>query len=466
MMRKVLVFSLCFLLAFLPVAARADWLDEWFNQYVDTGPDYFEGQKRGYVTAGSFSARWSTGSSYPISIATPYFNVGCGGIDAFLGGMSFAMLPEYLVQKFQALVAAAPAIAFQVALSVLSHQLSDKLDAVENIINLLNSVQLDECRIQKGVVVAAKELAEGRSLSEAWTAFSQETGLSDLYTQAARSIKNKPVDRQKVEQMVQGCPADLKAIALEDSLVEWALQKSGSSYASSLASYVRAFLGDVVGRDGKFVYVEPCPQVETEGGIDALLEGKRWKRNVDGTCVLDTSPIQIGGKSYDSVLQWAQDSIQEVADSLRTRQPLSDSAKAFLATIPAPIYKTVETGILMGNYQANAAFYARLAATAAVYRILRTIQGTGLYAMVMAHRVAHSQSTTKEDCKPEVLESFMTAAQTFLQKANIAVTDVKQTYANELEEVTSNLQYALHVRDIAKQLIEALTQAAKGGAAS
>ena len=36
--------------------ARAGFVDDWITQKSETSPGYFEGQKRGYFTGGSFSA--------------------------------------------------------------------------------------------------------------------------------------------------------------------------------------------------------------------------------------------------------------------------------------------------------------------------------------------------------------------------------------------------------------------------
>ena len=40
-----------------PDGPMAGWVDDWLQQKTETSPGYFEGQKRGYFTGGSFSAR-------------------------------------------------------------------------------------------------------------------------------------------------------------------------------------------------------------------------------------------------------------------------------------------------------------------------------------------------------------------------------------------------------------------------
>ena len=97
---------------------RAGWVDDWLQQKTETSPGYFEGQKRGYFTGGSFSARWQQSNDYLFTAMPPKIKAGCGGIDVFLGGFSYLNF-EYLVTKLQRIMQAAPAAAFDIALNVL-----------------------------------------------------------------------------------------------------------------------------------------------------------------------------------------------------------------------------------------------------------------------------------------------------------------------------------------------------------
>ena len=88
------------------------WAESWFDNVTYTQPGSFEDQARGYVTAGGMSGRIDVHDDYPLSLTLPKVKAGCGGIDMFLGGMSF-LDPDYLVQKLETILQAAPAVAFQ-----------------------------------------------------------------------------------------------------------------------------------------------------------------------------------------------------------------------------------------------------------------------------------------------------------------------------------------------------------------
>ncbi|MEM4620940.1 MAG: conjugal transfer protein TraH, partial [Desulfurococcaceae archaeon] len=164
---------------------RANWLDRWYENVMSSGggPNYFETQQRGYMTFGSFGLRLPTRSDYLFSIEKPHLRVGCGGIDLFLGGFSF-MNPEYLVQKAQAMIQAAPFIAFDIALSVLWPQGSEIMKKVMSIIDALNQIQISECGIivPKTVVDLVKNPSGFFDLQgEKHARDQQQRGLSDIW---------------------------------------------------------------------------------------------------------------------------------------------------------------------------------------------------------------------------------------------------------------------------------------------
>ena len=117
--RMLKFFSILLIAALvIPGTARAGWVDDWLAQNTSNPPDYFAGQKRGYYSGGSFSARWPNNATYPVTVEPPRIRSGCGGIDIFLGGFSFLNF-EYLVQKLQRILMSGGAVAFDLALKTL-----------------------------------------------------------------------------------------------------------------------------------------------------------------------------------------------------------------------------------------------------------------------------------------------------------------------------------------------------------
>lgn len=227
---KKFITIICILALIISSSAQAGWLDTWYDQAVSTAPNYFEGQKRGYFTAGSFSARIPTSTDYLISIEKPRFSAGCGGIDAFLGGFSFVNF-DYLVQKLQRLIQAAPAIAFKIALNTLSSMLGAELNDIEKIIDMLNSIQLNECAAMKPLMsidLTKTDQISGQ-LEQAAKSFIR-TGETDLWSSVQKlfssssdssAVKKPSGGDLSKDETIKGCPQNVKAFLRSASLLEY-----------------------------------------------------------------------------------------------------------------------------------------------------------------------------------------------------------------------------------------------------
>ena len=133
--------------------AFANFADDWASNMTtnSTSASFYQGSQRGYFTGGSFSARWKQSNDNLVTISKPRIKSGCGGIDAFLGGFSF-LDTDYLVNKLQRILSAAPAAAFDIALKTLAPQVSATIKELEAIVDKLNNLQLDDCKAAKALV--------------------------------------------------------------------------------------------------------------------------------------------------------------------------------------------------------------------------------------------------------------------------------------------------------------------------
>src|SRR3546814_186054 len=120
--------------------------ESWFDNVTYTSPGSFEDQTRGYLTAGGMSGRVDVHNDYLMSPSLPKVKAGCGGIDMFLGGMSF-LDPDYLVQKLESILQAAPAVAFQYLLETLDEKMGNIISKMEEANHFLNLILGNNCRL-------------------------------------------------------------------------------------------------------------------------------------------------------------------------------------------------------------------------------------------------------------------------------------------------------------------------------
>ena len=153
--RKLTVFLFSFLLFIsLSVPASADmgaYMDDVMDSLEGLAPKSYEGQERGYLVGGSASLRFDNSNDRPlVSFTPPSLKVGCGGIDLVMGGFSYLNF-EYLVQKLQGILSAAPAFAFQIALKTLCESCADIVSSLENITDMINALNVDSCKASKAI---------------------------------------------------------------------------------------------------------------------------------------------------------------------------------------------------------------------------------------------------------------------------------------------------------------------------
>lgn len=135
----------------IPTSANmGGYLDGLLSQMKGLAPKAYEGQSRGYFVGGSASVRWGFQEQPLVSFTPPSLKVGCSGIDLVMGGFSYLNF-EHLVQKLQAILSAAPAFAFKIALKTLCESCDNVITALENIANIINQLNVDSCQAAKAI---------------------------------------------------------------------------------------------------------------------------------------------------------------------------------------------------------------------------------------------------------------------------------------------------------------------------
>jgi hypothetical protein len=196
----------------VPAHAQS-WAESWFDNVTYTSPGSFEDQTRGYVTAGGMSGRVDVHDDYLMSLTLPKVKAGCGGIDMFLGGMSF-LDPDYLVQKLETILQAAPAVAFQYLLETLDEKMGNIISKMEAATNFLNSIQVNDCRLANRMVQIAKGDDNMSGIVEEMTGYkSMREGYAKSWQQSREKIQsNKGNPTEDLKDALANCPAEVTDI--------------------------------------------------------------------------------------------------------------------------------------------------------------------------------------------------------------------------------------------------------------
>lgn len=455
-LKHLVVLILCIALIF-PYSVYAGWLDTWFDQHISTAPDYFKGQQRGYFTAGSFSARIPSSTVYPITIEPPRLKAGCGGIDIFMGGFGFTNF-DYLVQKFQNLIQAAPAVAFEIALNTLSSALNINLNEVEKIINLLNQLQLNECAITKPfTTINLNKDDAGKQFATAAEAALKSTGATALWEEV-KKLFNAGSDPSKMntksgeitsDDVTAGCPAEIKNLLNSRSMIDYAAKNNSFGF-SFFTPYVKAMVGDVIitpaGSGINFNKIDSCTNVNYE----MLKEGVLYYKTCD-----DMSCCQ---KESNTLRDKVASILINQLNSIKNKSGFDQNYIKIAKMSPLPVHMmlryAVVTGdntipVVMADAVAKGAFYQ------AVLDMLTNIRATVGY----LKQVSSKKYSTEGNDKPcDVNSDLIDAAEHLERNLTQLANNLHKAYANAVGEVTQIAQLSHLYAQFEKVVYEKLSR--------
>ena len=163
MIRSPFILALCLHLLFPATAAAsmASQLNDWFtaqNFSTSTRPGVYETQSARYVTLGGVSYRAPIQQPFRfLTIQTPKFSAGCGGIDLYTGGFS-VMNANQFVDALRAIGQNAVSLAFMLAIQIVSPQLSGIMEDIQSWANKYLSMANDSCEAATRLIGGALEL--------------------------------------------------------------------------------------------------------------------------------------------------------------------------------------------------------------------------------------------------------------------------------------------------------------------
>lgn len=448
-------------------AAQAEWVDDWLQQRSVGGPDYFHGQERGYYQGGSFSTRWSNTNDYPLTVEAPRVKAGCGGIDVFLGGMSF-MNADYLVNKLQGILTNAAAVAFDLGLKTLCEQCSNTIKNFEAIADKLNSMQIEECAAARGVVGVMMD-ENGFQSSEAMretlgTAIKENKlvqGISEMWDIATKEdqVNNNVPKPADVARINSGCNADIMATFLSGGSL---LANLGGSMGipAGHTDLIRGLVGDVVlegpANAYKVSYEGPCPQNNPDD-IKGIAEGVLYAKDVGGSC------SQISDANRD-LLQYVTNTLDGIATKIETRAALNIVEQNFLTATPLSPLPILKTAIATNMRDGMITSLADLTAKAYSLQMLSDLYSRAEFIAVKAKEMLEKKAGAAggqphENCNPAVFAGHIDQdLGVMLKKTRLLQQSSREAYVASAKEITTIMSYLEQMQRIENQMVSEITR--------
>ncbi|WP_298673198.1 conjugal transfer protein TraH [uncultured Sphingomonas sp.] len=432
-------------------ASAQSWAETWFDNVTYTNPGSFNDQTRGYLTAGGMTGRVDVHNDYLMSVTLPKVKAGCGGIDMFLGGMSF-LDPDYLVQKLESILQAAPAVAFQYLLETLDEKMGNIISKMEAATNFLNSIQVNDCRLANRMVQIAKGDDNMSGIIEEMTGYkSVKEGFAKSYQQSREKIQaNANSPTEDLKDALDNCPPEVTEIFKSGSLLAHAAARVG---ASDWAGVMRARVGDVYMRWDPadkvpiFSAIPACPHQDSEG-IDDFLTGRVQTRALSVPPTSADCSVNGSGKG---ALVLARSRMESIALKIRTRAALTPEEQQFVANVRTlPIYRLLEWGIRQGVVDSVIADTDELVALTLAYQMLNDLTRSIDFTLTNAERgvtaAGAGDAANAKVCQTRILTKGIDQLRDLRDEVLRQRAQMRQSYMAALNQANLSATYAGVVR--------------------
>ncbi len=450
-----------------PDPAISAWVDDWLQQKTTTSPNYLSGQQRGFYSGGSFSTRWPSSTSYPVTLEMPRIKSGCGGIDVFMGGFSF-MNSDYLVDKLQGILSGAASVAFDLALKTLCEQCANTIKNFEAISDKLNSMQIDECAAAKelvGVVMDENGFHSSEVMKEKLGTSIKENklsqGISDLWSTITTQDKanNNVAQTADVSRVTSGCNSEITSTFLSGGSL---LENVGSNIGlpTDYTNLIRGLVGDI-NLEGpanayKISYEAPCSENNPDD-IKAFTSGEVYAKDSFGTC------NQITDANRD-LRQYVQSTLISIADKIENKGVLSSTEETFLASNPLSALPILKTSVGAGIKETAVAGLADITANAYALQMLSDLYVRAETIAWKARELLEKQAEAvtgqpSENCAAVIFAEHASQNISLMQKRIRRLQDAaRASYVASAKEMSTIMEYLEHMQKIELQITAEITR--------
>jgi conjugative transfer pilus assembly protein TraH len=438
--------------------AHAGWVDDWFVQHTSGGAGSFESQKRDFYSAGTFEGRWRLQNDAPLTFSAPKLKVGCGGIDAFAGGMSF-LNANYLVQKAERILQAAPYFAFDLAMDEYCKECKAIKDFSEHMTNLLNSIQVNDCRLSKRLGYTVTEDALGGAhkdiMQEMWAEAaggqSVGQGLQDNWDAFVKASSTGTIP-DDVKPLTSDCPDTFQQVFMNGSVVQNVTNMVGLNGYDDI---IRGLLGDVyvhVSADGKSYQtdvLQPCPGNDNLDPTD-FLTGEAEKRTITNVCQRD---------STNGAVTVVAQHLQSVADSITGQRALSAADQAFLDSTQVPVENAIRDAVAGGKLPQTIQMLQQPLAMEYAQHIFDDLYKAAGLVLRKANEVSTTQTGAKADqrkCDTTFLSGAMGQIRDMAANATKYRSMTHVAYGRIQQEMVADLARARQLYDERRKVLNSM----------
>lgn len=342
-------------------------LDNFFNDLGYhtnvTNPSSYKGQAANYYNGGSLYVRSPIKNAQLVSATVPSVSMGCGGIDAFMGGFSH-INSDQLVQFGKAVVSNATPFAVDLALQTWAPQIKQIRDNLQNIADKWLNQSINSCETAQAAVsglagafgnpqtkkhICATMGTHNNAFSD-WVAAQQECGVGgQANTQLANARNNSALEdlTQTNHNIVWSATLKNSFLSSDTALAEFLMSLSGTYIydASGQPRYYASLLAD------------------NNNLVQALLEGGEVSYyrcdNTDRKQCLNLTKSSVTLASAKGLQERIRTLLEQLYTAIANDSALTSPQKSFLEYTETPI-QAIFISATRANRYPNFAAYSRV----------------------------------------------------------------------------------------------------------
>jgi len=434
------------ILGFMTMPAHANIQSQLMKAYESfgykgnvSGSSSFKDQQAGYYTGGGLYARKPVASSQMASLHLPKVEMGCGGIDAYMGGMSYISKAEF-VKLLKQIGGSTTAYAFQLGLQTVSPQIKSTLDQLQSIAQDINALNVNSCEAGATLVGSVWPRTEA---SQQMVCRSMGSGLGAVSDYAAArqgcgtgGKRDEFYGRNGKEQFEDVKPHNV-------NLAWKALRKSTVASDKSLREFFMSVSGTIIitAKGNERPKVTYLPSKATSATfLNALLRGEEgapiYVCDEAESCLAPTNSTH-KLSSQDALYSKISSTLNGIRDKVKANGQLTQSEMDLIASTPIPIMKILLVELM--------------------YRGGNTILSLDMYAEVIAHDVLMSHLSAVLDEVESGLRAFdvdegtLQSFRTDVREVRKRLLDEKSQLYKRVLEATRAVEHTLLIEKKAQQ---------------
>lgn len=339
MLRKSLLAVSLMLGLTVPALASVETdMKSFFNDMTyasnATSAKSWQGQAARYMTGGSFYSRTGVKNIQMMSISLPSISSGCGGIDVYLGAMSFINADQFIAFMKQ-IMANSPGYMFEIALKTTVPELAAAKDYVQKLASDMNQFNMSSCQAAQGIVGGMSAM-----WSESQQAVCQSVaGQNNIFSDWAASRQGCTTggDYNKVVGKATGSDADkvLKGV----NMMWKAMDNSALSNSQELRQFAMSVSGTVIFDDNGKMHILQSLISNDKAVLNAMMSGGTanvYVCNNNNDCLIPTiNKLTISESS--SLINMTKAILTSIQNKAIDDTPLTDAEKKFINSTSIPI---------------------------------------------------------------------------------------------------------------------------------